>query len=250
MRSVFFTKPKSCTLRMLKYMFDKGEDIAAVVLSGKDAYAETDMVRFCEANAILVVDYDECGSLFEHDESVDMIWCCIFPKIVKQDWIGKVAGVAVNFHPAPLPGYRGVFGYNFAILNGERQYGVTAHVMSERFDMGDVVEVDMFPYDCINGSVRELAKLSEDRMASLFAKTYDRFVSGERVEAHPQSAGEGRYYSRVDFEQAKAISPFDDEDAIARKVRAFWYPPYEGAYVEVAGKRLLVVTKEILDDLG
>ena len=250
MRSVFFTKPKPCTLRMLEHLVEQEEDVRAVVLSGKDAYAETDMARFCEANAIQVVDYAECDALFDGGEPVDMIWCCIFPKMVERRWIGKIAGAAVNFHPAPLPEYRGVFGYNFAILNGERRYGVTAHIMSEEFDMGDVIEVDAFPYDCANGSVEELVRLSEGRMVSLFRRTYDRFASGEKVEARPQNASEGRYYGRADFEQAKVVNPFDDEDAIRRKVRAFWYQPYEGAYVEVAGKRLFVITKDILDDLA
>lgn len=249
MRSVFFTKPKPCTLCMLEHMVGQGEDIRAVVLSGKDAYAETDMVRFCEANAIPIVDYAECGALFESEETVEMIWCCTFPKLVKKEWIDKAAVAAVNFHAAPLPEYRGVFGYNFAILNDEVEYGVTAHMMDARFDMGDVIEVDRFPYDTRSGSVRELVGLSEARMVSLFGRTYDRFASGERVELRSQKASEGRYYSRSDFDRAKVISPFDDEDVVERKVRAYWYPPYEGAYVEVEGKRLLVVTKEILDGL-
>ena len=96
MRSVFFTKPKPCTLRMLEHMVGRGEDVRAVVLSGKDAYAETDMARFCEANAIPVVDYAECDALFKGGEPVDMIWCCIFPKMVERRWIGKIAGAAVN----------------------------------------------------------------------------------------------------------------------------------------------------------
>ena len=35
-----------------------------------------------------------------------------------------------------------------------------------------------------------------------------------------------------------------------RRVRAFWYPPYEGAYVEAGGTRYAVVSKEVLDALG
>lgn len=249
MRSVFFTKPKPCTLRMLEYMIEQGEDVRSVILNGKDGYAESDLVRFCGSRSIPIVDYSECGTLFSEGESIEMIWCCTFPKLVKKDWIDRASGEAVNFHGAPLPKYRGVFGYNFAILNGEHEYGVTAHIMNAKFDMGDILDVDMFPYDCSRGSVEELVKLSEERLVALFEKTYRRFASGERVDTRAQKEEEGHYYSRLDFEKAKAINSLDDS-VIERKVRAFWYPPYRGAYVEVAGRRLFVVTKEILDGLA
>lgn len=249
MRSVFFTKPKPCTLRMLEFMAGQGEDVRGVVLSGKDTYRGVDLTRFCESRSIPVVDYSECGALFSEGEPIEMIWCCTFPKLVKKDWIDRASGSAVNFHGAPLPKYRGVFGYNFAILNGESEYGVTAHIMNAKFDMGDIVEVDTFPYDCSRGSVEELVKLSEERLAALFEKTYRRFAAGERVDARAQKEEEGHYYSRHDFEKAKAIDSLDNR-SVERKVRAFWYPPYEGAYVEAGGVKLLVVTKEILDGLA
>ena len=33
------------------------------------------------------------------------------------------------------------------------------------------------------------------------------------------------------------------------KTRAFWFPPYDGAYIEVNGKKYTLVDKEILDTL-
>ncbi len=33
------------------------------------------------------------------------------------------------------------------------------------------------------------------------------------------------------------------------KVRAFWFPPYDGAYIERNGKKYTLVDKEILNSL-
>ena len=72
----------------------------------------------------------------------------------------------------PPADYRGAFLYNFAILNGEEEYGVTAHLMSERFDEGALIEVDRFPFDCANRPLSELVSVSEGRLLELAKRTY------------------------------------------------------------------------------
>ena len=47
--------------------------------------------------------------------------------------------VAVNFHASLLPAYRGKHPVFWALRNGERQTGLTAHVMDPHFDTGDIL---------------------------------------------------------------------------------------------------------------
>mgnify|MGYP001603530302 CR=1 FL=1 len=47
--------------------------------------------------------------------------------------------VAANFHASLLPAYRGKHPVFWALRNGERQAGLTAHVMDPRFDTGDIL---------------------------------------------------------------------------------------------------------------
>ena len=56
----------------------------------------------------------------------------------------------------------------------------------------------------------------------------------------------GRYLSRKEMEEMKRINPGDDVDT---KIRAFWFPPYDGAYVELDGKRYTLVNRKILEEL-
>jgi methionyl-tRNA formyltransferase len=47
--------------------------------------------------------------------------------------------VAVNFHASLLPAYRGKHPVFWALRNGERIVGLTAHVMDPHFDTGDIL---------------------------------------------------------------------------------------------------------------
>jgi methionyl-tRNA formyltransferase len=46
---------------------------------------------------------------------------------------------AINFHDGPLPRYAGTNATSWALLAGERQHGVTWHLMERRVDAGAVV---------------------------------------------------------------------------------------------------------------
>lgn len=45
----------------------------------------------------------------------------------------------VNVHPSLLPKYRGGNPYSAIIMNGEKESGVTLHLMDEGFDTGDII---------------------------------------------------------------------------------------------------------------
>ena len=49
----------------------------------------------------------------------------------------------INFHPSP-PRYRGVGGYNLAILNSDSKFGITAHLISKKIDDGLIIDLMTF----------------------------------------------------------------------------------------------------------
>jgi len=54
---------------------------------------------------------------------------------------------AVNFHPSLLPAYRGRAPINWAILRGETELGLTAHLIDEGTDTGDVIAQRRYTLD-------------------------------------------------------------------------------------------------------
>lgn len=249
MRCVYFTKPKRISEQFLEHMLECGDEVLAVVLDDPARWEGSGLLRMCEAESIRVIGYADCGGFFAEAEGLDALWCQTFPKLIKAEWCERARVCAVNFHAAPLPEYRGAFAYNFAILNGDASFGVTAHHIAPGLDEGDIVEVDRFAYDCAHGTVAELVEFSCEHQLAQFKRVRAMAESGF-VPAEPQDGSRARYFSRAMFREAKRILPTDGAAMVECRIRAFWYPPYEGAYVELGGERFYPVTKEIIDGLA
>lgn len=66
----------------------------------------------------------------------------ILPRAV----LDSASASAINFHPGP-PEYPGSGSTNFALLEGATSFGVTAHVMDDIVDSGEILRVKRFRID-------------------------------------------------------------------------------------------------------
>lgn len=152
----------------------------------------------------------------------------------------------INFHPAPLPDYKGTAGYNLAILEGRGDWACSAHYVDEEIDTGDIIKVDWFQIDDELETAQSLEKKSTEVLFNLVKAVIRRALATEgKLETTPNRGG--TYTSRAEMEAMKRVSEGDD---LERKVRAFWFPPYDGAYIEVEGKRYTLVSQKLLQDLA
>ncbi|MDP8215958.1 MAG: methionyl-tRNA formyltransferase [Candidatus Kaelpia imicola] len=62
-----------------------------------------------------------------------------YGSIISKELLGLASIIPLNIHGSLLPKYRGAAPVNWAIVNGERETGVTLFKMNERFDAGDIV---------------------------------------------------------------------------------------------------------------
>jgi methionyl-tRNA formyltransferase len=138
-----------------------------------------------------------------------------------------------------------VGGYNLAVLEGLPSWGVSCHFVDEQFDTGDVVEVERFPIDQEAETAFSLDLKSQEHLVGLFERVVQRALDGVELPRTPQ--GEGRYVSLAEFEELRMVRPGDD---LARKLRAFWYPPWPGAVIDVDGRRLTLVDERLLADVA
>lgn len=128
---------------------------------------------------------------------------------------------AYNFHPGP-PSYPGWAPAHFALYDGARWFGATAHHMVERVDAGPVVGVESFAIPA-GISIRELEQIAYIRMARLFWSLAKRLVSSEPLPALPVAWGTRRttrqMYVRMcdipaDIDKAelnRRLAAFDDD---------------------------------------
>lgn len=74
----------------------------------------------------------------------DVIVTYTYHKRLGADLLGLAKHV-YNMHPSLLPYYRGNNPYFWTVANGESETGVTFHVLSDRFDEGDIILQERVP---------------------------------------------------------------------------------------------------------
>ena len=243
MRAIFLGKHKRSAAHALDWLAAQGCEIAGVVAPEPDALTrrEQRLDLAAERHGLPLCSDEELQT--SPPENVDVVISFLFPKLIREPLLtlGRVG--CLNFHPAPLPDYRGLGGYNVAILEGLAQWGVSCHFVDESFDTGDLVEVERFPIDPAAATAFSLDLESQERLFELFTRLMARLLAGEELPRAPQ--GEGRYVTRGELESLRRVRPGDD---LERKLRAFWYPPHPGATIEVEGRTLTLVDEVLLAD--
>ncbi|OSI36269.1 formyltransferase family protein [Neisseria dumasiana] len=165
---------------------------------------------------------------------------------LRDEFLSTPSRGTINFHPALLPEYKGTGGYNLAIMDKLSEWGISAHYIDDSIDTGDLIEVVRFPMDPDTETAQSLERRSMEVLEGFAQRLIMQAATSEtKLPAYPNIGGE--YTSRAEMEAMKEIRPGDDVD---RKIRAFWFPPYDGAYIEIDGKKFTLVNRRILEDVA
>jgi methionyl-tRNA formyltransferase len=253
-KAIFMGKCKRSAARSLEWLLDQGCEVAAVVAAEPDRYTveEQRLDLVAERHGLPLVDdtglYDAIadpgGSELDLD-GVDLVLSVLFWKRIREPLISLGRIGCLNLHPAPLPDVRGLGGYNMAVLEELDEWGVSCHFVDEQFDTGDLVQVDRFPIDPETVTAWSLDVDSQERLFELFKSVIGRALAGEELPRAPQ--GKGRYITGEEMYAQRRIRPGDD---VGRKLRAFWYPPWPGAVIELDGRRLTLVDERLLSEVA
>jgi methionyl-tRNA formyltransferase len=246
MHKVLFLGRKTVAAQALKWLKNRSDiEIVGVVtdshlpVSATRDVAEQFNLPLYNRNSL--EELSATGKL-EFDLAVSMLyWQKIRPPILTSARKG-----VINFHPAPLPDYKGTGGYNVAILKNLPEWGVSAHYVDEEIDTGPIIRVDKFVIDQINETAHSLERRCRQPLLELFKSVVEQALrSPVTLPAAPNFGGV--YISRDEMESMKEIKDGDD---IPRKIRAFWFPPYDGAYLLLGGKKYTLVDRSILTSLA
>lgn len=154
----------------------------------------------------------------------DYILCFRSLFIVPKEILARAAVAAINFHPGP-PEYPGSGCVNFALYENSEFFGVTAHIMSEEVDQGDILRVLRFPV------------LNEDSLTSLLRKThqilldlFNEVIAGLSKEGHiyvdrsTRGARNEKWAAKArkiaDLEKLQVVKADVSEDELSRIIRA------------------------------
>ncbi len=201
-------------------------------------------LNFCNTNNIRV--FNEQKDVIDNHLYVDLLISFSYKKLIKQELL-NFSNLSINFHPAPLPDYRGRGTTMFAILKGEKSWGVTCHYISAGFDTGDIIEVLRFKIPEMIVLGQELSEYSWKKCVLLMNRIIKKIDSNLRLDSYNQS--EGHYYSMDMLNKNKEVFITDTNDIINKKINAFWYLPYEGAYIRINGEKFYLINSTVFEKL-
>jgi methionyl-tRNA formyltransferase len=155
----------------------------------------------------------------------------------------------INVHASLLPRYRGASPIQSALLNGDKETGVSFMSIDEKLDAGDIY------------LLKKVTIADDDNQESLFEKLSDigatllpsvlRDIRDEILTPIPQHENLATYCTKISKDDAQVHPGKEDAITIINKLKAF--TPWPGIYMIFKGKRLKLIdlkeseTEEILN---
>ncbi len=132
----------------------------------------------------------------------------------------------VNVHGSLLPAYRGAAPINWAIINGEKETGVTTFLLKHAIDTGDLLLQKATPIDSSDNAGTIYNRLMA-MGASLLVETLDGLFAGE-VSPKPQPEAPSQKHAPKLFKADCNVLFNRSAEAIFNHVRGL--TPFPGAY--------------------
>lgn len=137
------------------------------------------------------------------DLAPDVIAVVAYGRILPQKVLDIPPKGCINIHASILPAYRGSAPYQWAVLDGLAETGVTAMYLCREMDAGDVIDISKTPIDP-NETAGELLDRLAVLGAGLLSKTMGRLAQGS-VSAVAQDESLVSYAPMLD----KTMCPID-----------------------------------------
>ena len=175
----------------------------------------------------------------------DVVAVVAYGRILPQRVLDIPAKGCVNIHASLLPQYRGSAPYQWAVLDGLTETGVTAQHMALKMDAGDIIDVAKTPIG-ENETAGELL----DKLAVLGADLLSRVLT--RFE-HDDVAGVPQNEENVTFAPMldKSMCPIDwnkTAQQVHNHVRGLH--PWPVATMELKGQKFKVHATKVVDGKG
>ena len=172
----------------------------------------------------------------------DFIFSFYYRNMLSEEILAVPAKGALNLHGSLLPKYRGRVPINWAIINGEKETGVTLHYMTRKADAGDIVDQE------------KIAITNDDTAKTLFCKAEK--AAALMLDRALPLLKEGKA-ARIPQDDSKATTfggrkPADGQidwsksaDEIRNLIRAVTLP-YPGAFSYITDRKVFFWSAEVV----
>ena len=173
----------------------------------------------------------------------DLIVVAAYGRILPQEILDYPRLGCINVHSSLLPKYRGAAPIHWAILNGEKETGVTIMHMALALDAGDIIRQRATPIDP-DETVEDLHDRLARLGAELLVETVAQLADGTATRT-PQEESQVTLAPML----SRALSPMDwtrPARALHDQVRGLI--PWPAAVTELGGVRCKILATTVLDE--
>jgi len=163
-----------------------------------------------------IPDGHELTDLIEESE---IFFSVFYNQLVSKEFIAS-RKKCFNFHGGLLPEYRGSGTINFAIINGEKETGITLHEIDDKIDHGPIIAIERMLI-LESDTAQTIFEKMEELIFSMFKKWFVQLVNFQ-YKAIPQDHSKARLYRRQDLQKAKDVTPFARAYTFYDKEKAFY----------------------------
>lgn len=251
MRIIFMGTPQFA-VASLDALIKAGSDIVAVVTApDKPAgrgqkVSESAVKQYAVANGLKVLQPEKLKNENFIAEltalKADLQVVVAFRMLPEAVWNMPAKGT-INLHASLLPQYRGAAPINWALINGEKESGVTTFFLKHDIDTGNILFTEKITLTG-HEDAGELHDRLMNKGAGLLVKTVKAVESG-RYNEHPQAQlAEGTELKHAPkiFKDDCRIDWIQPALSIYNKIRGL--SPVPTAYTELNGKSLKVYASE------
>lgn len=149
MKIILFTTPVAGK-HLISKLIDQGFPPSFVVPPNRDDPNREELIKLAHRYNIPVLMFDkspqeEAFVARVKEIAPDLILVATFPSLLPKDVYSCAKIAAINAHGSLLPKYRGNNPIFHVIMNGEKETGLTLHLLDDTFDTGDMLKKTIIP---------------------------------------------------------------------------------------------------------
>ena len=172
------------------------------------------------------------------EEKIDLIVTCAYGQIIPKEVLNLPKYGCINVHASILPKYRGSAPIQWAIINGDKETGVTIMYMDEGMDTGDIISISKIAISSEDNVGTMHDKLSilgaqtlEKELESIFDGSVIRIKQGDNWTLAPMIKRENEHLNFNDY-----------GENIINRIRAF--NPWPLANILIDDKEIKIIEAE------
>lgn len=245
MKILFFGTPLFAEI-VLKKLISKHEVVGVVCQTDKPANRGKKLLspkikELAESLGIKVYQFERLKDNLDTFRNIDcdLFVTASYGKILPKELLDMK--LCINVHPSMLPKYRGSTPIQTALLNGDKETGVTIMKTAVGMDDGDIIlqeKVKICEDDDYNSLMPKLAEVGSE----LLLKAIDKIENGS-VKYIKQDDSKATFVKLIEKEDA-CLDFNEDAESLACKVKAYVENPT--AYFYIGEDRIKVYKAEVV----